>query len=212
MRALAGLALLLVFPTAAIADDNVNAAVAATPPSSGPATDPAIAPDPAQPPPDYSQPPAAPAARVKSWFVTVGLGAAGYIGRPIQQNDDSDSGPAIELVAGKWLASQDMAIGARLEAHTDDAQNYTDSSLTLIGRFGLGGTRAYVEPGLGLGFHREEQADNAESGLAVAVTLGYSLLKNRFALDLRGGFAHYRQDIDRYEHGLIWIGAAIGLQ
>ena len=215
MRAIAGLALVLVLPSVASADDSVNAMVApAADPAAAPPPEPA--PPPTAPPPDYqpySQPSPTTGPRVKSWFATVGLGGMGYVGRPVEQFDDSDSGPALELVIGKWFSSQEVAIGGRIEAHTDDAERYTDSSLTLIARFGLGESkRFYLEPGLGLAFHKQENSDETETGFAVAMTAGYALLKNRFALDLRGGVAHYRQERDQFEHGQIWLGVAIGIQ
>ena len=182
-------------------------------------------PPPAAPlPTTYYQPPVSPylpapaPRRKKSWFGVVGIGGMGYIARQDQfaNTDDKGSGVGLEAVAGKWLRD-DFAVGARIEAHTDEAELYTHSSFTIIGRIPMAaGGRFYLEPGFGLGFFKSESTEDTESGIAVAMTAGYQLARRRFAFDLRFGIAHYRighADPDRSnDHGTIWLGGAIGLQ
>jgi hypothetical protein len=167
-------------------------------------------------PPPYTPPPE-PAPR-RSWFGTLGLGGMGYVGRERTPFDDGDkgSGVLVEAVAGKWIRD-DVAVGARIEAHTDDAEHYTDSSFTVVVRFPITESgRFYVEPGLGIAFHKDENAEETKNGIAVGLTAGYQLLKRRFAADLRFGLAHYRHDEDGREitdsHGLVWVGIGLGFQ
>jgi hypothetical protein len=168
-------------------------------------------------PPPYTPAPAPASTPRRSWFGTVGLGGMGYAGREVTPYDNGDKGSGIllEAVAGKWI-SDDVAIGGRLEAHTDDAEHYTDSSLTIVARFPVAaGGRFYLEPGIGIGFHNDEMDDEAQSGMAVTITGGYALTRKRFACDLRFGGAHYRiddGDLDNYTHGLLWFGVALGFQ
>jgi hypothetical protein len=176
---------------------------------------PAPAPDPGtyyqQPPPTYQVPPSS--SRTASWFGVIGLGGMGYVGREITPYDDGNKGTGalLEAVAGRWM-NDDYAIGARLQAHTDDAENYTDSSFTVLARFPVAANgRFYLEPALGLAFHKDEGRDT-ESGFAVAITGGYQLTRGRFACDLRFGGAHFRFDPDDYSHGHVWFGVAVGLQ
>ena len=149
-----------------------------------------------------------------NWFGTIGLGGMGYAGRSVTPYDDGNkgSGVMLEALAGKWIRD-DAAIGARLEAHTDDAKHYTDSSFTLIARFPVGAKgRFYLEPGIGASFHKDETAAQTDNGLAVAITAGYQLARHRLAVDLRFGGAHYRFDPDANTHGLLWFGIALGFQ
>jgi hypothetical protein len=205
MRALpvtAGLGVILAATAIAVAQP---APTGAAPPTTG-ATGAAYFPTPiALPPP--------PAPR-RSWFGGVGLGPMGYAGRGYTPYDDGEKGSGLLLEAffGKWLDS-DKAVGARVEAHTDDARNYTDSSLTAIVRFPVGASgRFYLEPSLGLGFHKDENSDETENALAVGIAGGYQLTRRRFACDLRFGGAHLRFDPDELSHGLLWLGISLGFQ
>jgi len=104
-------------------------------------------------------------------------------------------------------------VGARLEAHTDDSKNYTDSSFSVIARFPIGQSgRFYVEPGVGLGFHKDERNPKTDDGLAVSITGGYQLMRKRFACDIRFGGAHLKLSPDDLTHGLLWAGLALGFQ
>jgi hypothetical protein len=163
--------------------------------------------------PSYAAPPP-PAEPPRSWFATLGLGIMGYAGREVTPYDNGDKGGGVvlEAVAGKYL-SPDVAVGAHIEAHTDDAERYTDSSLTAIVRFPVGSSRRfYLEPGLGLGFHNDEGAEETETGFSVAMTGGYQLLRRHVAFDIRFGVAHLRFDPDELNHGLLWVGLALGYQ
>lgn len=205
----------------------IAAGAAAAQPAPAPASEPAPPAGYAPPPPPATtatyqqpyqyQPPAQPAAEPEprhNWFGTIGVGGMGYAGRTTTPYDDGNkgSGVMLEAVAGKWIRD-DAAIGARLEAHTDDSKHYTDSSFTLIARFPVGaGGRFYLEPGIGASFHKDEMRGQTDNGLAVSITGGYQLARHRLAVDLRFGGAHYRFDPDDNTHGLLWFGIAIGFQ
>jgi hypothetical protein len=163
--------------------------------------------------PSYAAPPP-PAEPPRSWFATLGLGIMGYAGREVTPYDTGDKGGGVlvEAVAGKYL-SPELAVGVHLEAHTDDAERYTDSSLGAVVRFPVGASRRfYLEPGLGLGFHNDEGAEETETGFSVAMTGGYQLLRRHVAFDIRFGVAHLRFDPEELNHGLLWVGLALGYQ
>jgi hypothetical protein len=206
MRASPGAAVVFVLLGTAAAASAQPASMAAPPPSPTPA--------PAAyytPPAPYTPPAQGPR---RSWFGTVGLGGMGYVGREVTPYDDGDKGGGVllELVAGKWI-SPDLAVGARIEAHTDDAENYTDSSFTAVARFPIGARgRFYFEPGIGLAFHKDEMFGDTYNGFAAEITGGYQLTRRRFACDLRFGGAHYRFDSSFVDHGLLWVGVALGFQ
>jgi len=137
----------------------------------------------------------------------------GYLGREFTPNDDGNKGTGLMLEGvGGWWIRQDSAIGARLEGHSDDAMHYTDSSFTFIARFPVA-PRLYLDPGIGLAFHRTEVSGDTVNGFAVALSGGYQFTRGHFACDVRFGGAHYRfSDEDRVSHGLLWIGIALGYQ
>src|SRR5689334_3313566 len=205
----------------------VGAGVAAAQPAP-----PQVQPSPPPPPgtatnatPGYSQPPTAPYTPApeetprRSWYGTLGLGGMGYVGRERVPFDDGNkgSGVLLEATAGKWIRD-DVAVGARLEAHTDDAEHYTDSSFTVTLRFPVTASgRFYLEPALGIAFHKDENADETQNGIAAGIAGGYQLTKGKFAADLRFGFAHNRisppDGRERADsHGLLWVGIALGFQ
>lgn len=167
-------------------------------------------PPPAAPPPTLAQP----AELHRSWFAAIGAGPMGYAGREYTPYDDGNKGTGglLEAVAGKWLDNA-KAIGARIEAHTDDAKHYTDSSFTVIARFPVAARgRFYLEPAVGLGFHKDEMSTQTDTGFAVGMVGGYQLTRRHFACDLRFGGAHLRFDTNILSHGLLWVGLALGFQ
>jgi hypothetical protein len=214
MRLLPGI-LLLLFAAPAIAQPAPASMEPAPPPSPSPAPAPAPYYQPAAP---YYQPP--PTGPRRGWFGVVGLGAMGYVGREgprfVTNDPDAGSGVSLEAVVGKWIRDE-LAVGARLEAHTDDAETYTNSSLTAVTRFPIGAQgRFYLEPGLGLAFNKNETTQSTDTGIALAITGGYALTRRRFAFDLRFGLSHHRIDHpdpdDSYNHGTVWLGGALGFQ
>jgi hypothetical protein len=207
MRASPGAAVVFVLLATAAAASAQPASMAAPPPSPTPAPAAYYTP----PPPAYTPPPDGPR---RSWFATIGLGGMGYVGREVTPYDNGDKGGGVllEAVGGKWI-SPDVAVGARIEAHTDDAENYTDSSLTAVARFPIAARgRFYLEPGIGLAFHKDEMFGDTYNGFAAEITGGYQLTRRRFACDVRFGGAHYRFDSSFIDHGLLWVGVALGFQ
>jgi hypothetical protein len=167
------------------------------------------------PPPGPTAPPPQPQPERSKWYFNVGIGMGGYVAT--QDGGEGSGGAALEGQVGAWIRP-DFGLGARLEAHSDDPEMYTNSSFTAVARIPVGASgRTYLEPGFGLAFHRVENGSQMEpvGGLAVAITVGRQLARKRFAIDIRGGLSHQRFDdteISGASHGLIWFGIAAGLQ
>jgi hypothetical protein len=168
-----------------------------------------------QPPEPTPTPAPTPTPSRSKWYLNIGIGMGGYVAT--EDGNEGGGGAALEGQVGGWLRP-DLGLGARLEAHSDDPEMYTNSSFTVVARIPVGGGRTYLEPGFGLAFHRIENMEGSEptGGLAVAITVGRQMAKRRFAFDIRGGLAHQRFDRGEFDaspsHGLIWFGIAAGLQ